>query len=41
MEVVERTTIPNPISRLIARIFFDPAVFSQSYLSQLKARVES
>jgi hypothetical protein len=41
MEVVERTTIPNPISRLIARIIFDPAVFSQSYLSQLKARVES
>jgi hypothetical protein len=40
MEVVERTTIPNPISRLIARIFFDPAAFSQSYLSQLKTRVE-
>ena len=40
MEVVERATIPNPIARLIARIFFDPAAFSQSYLSQLKARVE-
>lgn len=40
MEVVERVTIPNPIFRLIARIFFDPAAFAQSYLSQLKARVE-
>lgn len=40
MEVVERATIPNPIFRLIARLFFDPAAFSQSFLGQLKARVE-
>ena len=40
MDVVERATIPNPIFRLIARLSFDPAAFSQSYLSQLRTRVE-
>jgi hypothetical protein len=41
MEVVECVTISNPMFRLIARLFFDPAAFAQSYLNHLKARVES
>jgi uncharacterized membrane protein len=40
MEVVEEVTVPNPVSRLITRVFFDPDAFSQSYLDQLKRKAE-
>lgn len=38
--VIETATIPNPLTRLIARVFFDPAAFSKTYLSALKTEVE-
>jgi hypothetical protein len=38
--VIETATIPNPLTRLIARVFFDPAAFSKTYLSALKMEVE-
>lgn len=38
--VVERATVPSPIGRILARLFFDPEEFATTYLAALKARVE-
>lgn len=38
--VTERATIPSPLGRILARMFFDPEAFSRAYLAALKARVE-
>ena len=40
IEVTETATIPNPVTRLMARLFFDPQAFARAYLLALKARVE-
>jgi hypothetical protein len=40
VRVHEEATIPNPIARLVARLAFDPAAFSQAYLEALSARME-
>jgi Polyketide cyclase / dehydrase and lipid transport len=41
MDVTETATIPNPFFRAVARLFFDPAAFSRTYLNSLKRRLES
>lgn len=41
IDVLESATMPSPLGRIIARLLFDPAVFATTYLSDLKARVES
>lgn len=38
--VVERSNVPSPLGRILARLMFDPAAFSVGYLAALKARVE-
>lgn len=38
--VVERATVPSPLGRILARLFFDPEAFATTYLAALKARVE-
>jgi len=38
--VVERTTVPSPLGRIIARLMFDPTEFATTYLQALKTRVE-
>lgn len=40
VSVVERATIANPITRLIASVFFDPDKFARQYLAELKLQVE-
>ena len=41
IRIVERTTSPSPISRILARLFFDPTSFAEEYLAALKTRVEA
>lgn len=38
--VVERSEVPSPLGRILARIFFDPDAFAADYLEALKARSE-
>jgi hypothetical protein len=38
--VLERATVPSPLGRVLARLFFDPEEFATTYLAALKARVE-
>lgn len=38
--VVERAAIDNPLSRLMARMFFDPQAFAARYLQALKIEAE-
>lgn len=38
--VVERAEVPSPLGRILARLFFDPQAFSNTYIAALKARVE-
>lgn len=38
--VVERATVPSPVGRVLARLFFDPEAFATTYLLALKARSE-
>ncbi|NBE07034.1 SRPBCC family protein [Paragemmobacter ruber] len=38
--VVERATVPSPLGRILARLFFDPGAFATTYLAALKSRVE-
>jgi len=38
--VVERTTVPSPLGRIIARLMFDPTAFATAYLADLKDHVE-
>lgn len=40
ISVIETATISNPLTRLISRVFFDPAAFLKTYLSVLKMEVE-
>jgi hypothetical protein len=40
VEIVERTTVPSPIGRIVARLLFDPTSFAEEYLAALKARTE-
>lgn len=40
IEVVERTTVPSPLGRIVARLMFDPTTFAAQYLAGLKTRVE-
>jgi hypothetical protein len=40
VSVVERAVVPQPLGRILARLFFDPEAFATSYLEALKARVE-
>jgi hypothetical protein len=39
--VVEEARLPNPITRLLAHLFFDPEAFARNYLTDLKLRVEA
>ena len=39
LTVTEVATIPSPVGRLLARIFFDPAAFATMYLDELAAEV--
>jgi hypothetical protein len=41
LSVEEQATITSPVGRLLARLFFDPAGFSNRYLDALEARLES
>jgi hypothetical protein len=39
LEVLERTTTPSPIGRILSRIFFDPAAFAAAYLDDVAREV--
>ena len=36
----QHASIPSPVGRLLARLFFDPADFSRRYLDALAVHVE-
>lgn len=38
--VTEAATVPSPLRRIPARVFFNPGAFATTYLAALKARVE-
>ncbi len=39
--VVEEARLPNPFTRVLAYLFFDPQAFARTYLGDLRARVEA
>jgi hypothetical protein len=41
ISVVERATVPSPLGRILARLYFDPQAFATRYLAELKVRVEA
>lgn len=40
ISVTESATIPSPVGRIMARLFFDPEAFAEAYLAALKSRSE-
>ena len=40
IDVEEQARIQNPIGRIMARLLFDPAAFSQTYLAELQSHLE-
>jgi hypothetical protein len=40
LSVTEEATVPAPLTRLLARLFFDPEAYARQYLAELAAALE-